>query len=98
MAPPAPPANFDEKVHKPQYYRTLAVARVIKANHAENKKCLVFKDRDSPVKCLVTKYIFLNIFYMFCFFYPEAHNLSRRQKNQATLYTYLGSDFTEMLQ
>ena len=41
-------ANFDEKVHKPQYYRTLAVARVKKANHAEKKdtwylsKCLIF--------------------------------------------------------
>ena len=37
-------ANFDEKVHKPQSYRTLEVARVKKANHAEkqkNKKYLV---------------------------------------------------------
>ena len=28
-------ANFDKKVHKPQSYWTLAVARVKKANHAE---------------------------------------------------------------
>ena len=75
-------ANFDEKVHKPQSYRTLEVARVKKANHAEKQK----------TKNTWYLSIFY-IFYMFFFFYPEVHNLSRCQKKQATLC----SDFTEML-
>ena len=36
---------------------------------------------------------FLYIFYMFCFFYPGTHSLSKRQKNQVTLcinFTELG--------